>query len=160
MKSTICLKVLHIYRNRSKIWQLIVEFLFAGDGERDNTGAAEAADTGAAGPSGGTVADTAKPDISRFSFVRTRQSLAEIINAGKEPDVEMDEKGEKTLPHGDSGNPEKAHPDLDGTMESDGGSEKEYDERILDEDYCATDFSLLNLPKGKSLGCSKPATNS
>ena len=25
---------------------------------------------------------------------------------------------------------------------------------------CATDFSLLNLPKGKSLGRSKPATNS
>jgi hypothetical protein len=25
---------------------------------------------------------------------------------------------------------------------------------------CAADFSLLNLPKGKSLGCSKPATNS
>jgi hypothetical protein len=26
--------------------------------------------------------------------------------------------------------------------------------------YCAADFSLLNLPKGKSLGHSKPATNS
>ncbi len=26
--------------------------------------------------------------------------------------------------------------------------------------YCATDFSLLNLPKGKSLGRSKPATSS
>jgi hypothetical protein len=26
--------------------------------------------------------------------------------------------------------------------------------------YCAADFSLLNLPKGKSLGRSKPATNS
>ncbi len=25
---------------------------------------------------------------------------------------------------------------------------------------CAADFSLLNLPKGKSLGSSKPATNS
>ncbi len=25
---------------------------------------------------------------------------------------------------------------------------------------CAADFSLLNLPKGKSLGCSKPATSS
>ncbi len=25
---------------------------------------------------------------------------------------------------------------------------------------CAADFSLLNLPKGKSLGHSKPATNS
>ncbi len=25
---------------------------------------------------------------------------------------------------------------------------------------CAADFSLLNLPKGKSLGRSKPATNS
>ncbi len=29
---------------------------------------------------------------------------------------------------------------------------------VLDE--CAADFSLLNLPKGKSLGRSKPATNS
>ncbi len=29
----------------------------------------------------------------------------------------------------------KEHPDLDGTMESEGGSEKEYDERILDEDF-------------------------
>ncbi len=28
------------------------------------------------------------------------------------------------------------------------------------ERYCAADFSLLNLPKGKSLGRSKPATNS
>jgi hypothetical protein len=28
------------------------------------------------------------------------------------------------------------------------------------EDACAADFSLLNLPKGKSLGRSKPATNS
>ncbi len=27
-------------------------------------------------------------------------------------------------------------------------------------DGCAADFSLLNLPKGKSLGRSKPATNS
>ena len=26
--------------------------------------------------------------------------------------------------------------------------------------HCAADFSLLNLPKGKSLGRSKPATNS
>ncbi len=26
--------------------------------------------------------------------------------------------------------------------------------------YCAADFSLLNLPKGKSLGRSKPATDS
>jgi hypothetical protein len=26
--------------------------------------------------------------------------------------------------------------------------------------HCAADFSLLNLPKGKSLGLSKPATNS
>ncbi len=26
--------------------------------------------------------------------------------------------------------------------------------------YCAADFSLLNLPKGKILGRSKPATNS
>ena len=31
----------------------------------------------------------------------------------------------------------------------------------IDEQYlCAADFSLLNLPKGKSLGRSKPATNS
>ncbi len=29
-----------------------------------------------------------------------------------------------------------------------------------EESYCAADFSLLNLPKGKSLGRSKPATNS
>ncbi len=29
-----------------------------------------------------------------------------------------------------------------------------------DERECAADFSLLNLPKGKSLGRSKPATNS
>ncbi len=28
------------------------------------------------------------------------------------------------------------------------------------ESACAADFSLLNLPKGKSLGRSKPATNS
>ncbi len=28
------------------------------------------------------------------------------------------------------------------------------------QDACAADFSLLNLPKGKSLGRSKPATNS
>ncbi len=27
-------------------------------------------------------------------------------------------------------------------------------------DICAADFSLLNLPKGKSLGRSKPATSS
>jgi hypothetical protein len=39
------------------------------------------------------IPDPAKPDLNRFSFVRTRQSLAEIINAGKEPDVEMAEKG-------------------------------------------------------------------
>jgi hypothetical protein len=29
-----------------------------------------------------------------------------------------------------------------------------------DQPMCAADFSLLNLPKGKSLGRSKPATNS
>jgi hypothetical protein len=105
-----------------------------------------AGDAGEPGPSSaGTAAahesgpdstpDTARPDLSRFSFVRTRQSLAEIINAGKEPDVEMDEKEEKTPPRGESGNMSKSHPDLDGTMESEGGSEREYDERILDEDF-------------------------
>ncbi len=34
---------------------------------------------------------------------------------------------------------------------------------VLDQIWvylCAADFSLLNLPKGKSLGRSKPATNS
>ncbi len=31
---------------------------------------------------------------------------------------------------------------------------------IFVEYTCAADFSLLNLPKGKSLGRSKPATNS
>jgi hypothetical protein len=31
---------------------------------------------------------------------------------------------------------------------------------IINMHVCAADFSLLNLPKGKSLGCSKPATNS
>ncbi len=30
----------------------------------------------------------------------------------------------------------------------------------FDANICAADFSLLNLPKGKSLGRSKPATNS
>jgi hypothetical protein len=30
----------------------------------------------------------------------------------------------------------------------------------LEDRKCAADFSLLNLPKGKSLGRSKPATNS
>ncbi len=35
------------------------------------------------------------------------------------------------------------------------------DVRNLDsKQVCAADFSLLNLPKGKSLGRSKPATNS
>jgi hypothetical protein len=29
-----------------------------------------------------------------------------------------------------------------------------------EKNSCAADFSLLNLPKGKSLGRSKPATNS
>jgi len=57
-----------------------------------------------------------------------RQSLAEIINAGREPDVEMAEKGEKTPPRGESETLSKGHPDLDGTMESEG-------ERILDEDF-------------------------
>ncbi len=32
--------------------------------------------------------------------------------------------------------------------------------RYLNDRHCAADFSLLNLPKGKSLGRSKPATNS
>ncbi len=31
---------------------------------------------------------------------------------------------------------------------------------LLYQHQCAADFSLLNLPKGKSLGRSKPATNS
>ncbi len=37
-----------------------------------------------------------------------------------------------------------------------------YGESIFEYEYlrCAADFSLLNLPKGKSLGRSKPATNS
>jgi hypothetical protein len=126
-----------------------VVFLFAGDGERDDTGAAEVEGGGEAGKPGpgstGTVAvedggpdpipDPAKPDLNRFSFVRTRQSLAEIINAGKEPDVEMAEKGGRTPPSGESDDPNKKHPELDGTMESESGSDKEYDERILDEDY-------------------------
>ncbi len=32
--------------------------------------------------------------------------------------------------------------------------------KLTEIDTCAADFSLLNLPKGKSLGRSKPATNS
>ncbi len=32
--------------------------------------------------------------------------------------------------------------------------------QIREQTQCAADFSLLNLPKGKSLGRSKPATNS
>ncbi len=31
---------------------------------------------------------------------------------------------------------------------------------VKQDSTCAADFSLLNLPKGKSLGRSKPATNS
>ncbi len=31
---------------------------------------------------------------------------------------------------------------------------------VITINSCAADFSLLNLPKGKSLGRSKPATNS
>ncbi len=34
------------------------------------------------------------------------------------------------------------------------------DEVTIGKRTCAADFSLLNLPKGKSLGRSKPATNS
>ncbi len=34
------------------------------------------------------------------------------------------------------------------------------DAQFPEKEYCAADFSLLNLPKGKSLGRSKPATNS
>ncbi len=30
----------------------------------------------------------------------------------------------------------------------------------VEKDCCAADFALLNLPKGKSLGRSKPETNS
>jgi len=126
-----------------------VVFLFAGDGERDVTGAAEMEGDGEAGKPGpggtGTAAaveggpdpipDPEKPDLNRFSFVRTRQSLAEIINAGKEPDVEMAEKEGRTPPCGGSDVPNKKHPELDGTMDSESGSDKEYDERILDEDY-------------------------
>jgi hypothetical protein len=37
--------------------------------------------------------------------------------------------------------------------------QKNFEERLIFS-YCAADFSLLNLPKGKSLGRSKPATNS
>jgi hypothetical protein len=33
-------------------------------------------------------------------------------------------------------------------------------EQYFSKCVCAADFSLLNLPKGKSLGRSKPATNS
>ncbi len=33
-------------------------------------------------------------------------------------------------------------------------------QRTIQIIHCAADFSLLNLPKGKSLGRSKPATNS
>jgi hypothetical protein len=32
--------------------------------------------------------------------------------------------------------------------------------KVTFQRYCAADFALLNLPKGKSLGRSKPATNS
>ncbi len=32
--------------------------------------------------------------------------------------------------------------------------------QLIKNRACAADFSLLNLPKGKSLGRSKPATNS
>ncbi len=38
--------------------------------------------------------------------------------------------------------------------------EAEFENKIKKDTECAADFSLLNLPKGKSLGRSKPATNS
>jgi hypothetical protein len=50
-----------------------------------------------------------------------------------------------------------------------GGSQERFSKPVLriryviqipDQKTCAADFSLLNLPKGKSLGRSKPATNS
>ncbi len=40
-----------------------------------------------------------------------------------------------------------------------GGGHDEYCDRSC-EGRCAAGFALLNLPKGKSLGRSKPATNS
>ncbi len=39
-------------------------------------------------------------------------------------------------------------------------TESEQYSSTIQENGCAADFSLLNLPKGKSLGRSKPATNS
>jgi hypothetical protein len=46
-----------------------------------------------------------------------------------------------------------------GVAEEDERERKKWKKR--EERYkCAADFSLLNLPKGKSLGRSKPATNS
>ncbi len=42
-------------------------------------------------------------------------------------------------------------------LEAFGKKEENYS---LETRWCAADFSLLNLPKGKSLGRSKPATNS
>ncbi len=58
---------------------------------------------------------------------------------------------------------ESRRPDPD--QEEFPGRRKEVDQgkKTQEEDQdrdCAADFSLLNLPKGKSLGRSKPATNS
>jgi hypothetical protein len=45
-----------------------------------------------------------------------------------------------------------------GDEENDDQHNDDYEQES--ERNCAADFSLLNLPKGKSLGRSKPATNS
>jgi hypothetical protein len=106
-----------------------------GDGEAGKPGPGGTGTAAAVEGRPDPIPDPEKPDLTRFSFVRTRQSLAEIINAGKEPDVEMAEKEGRTPPCGGSDVPNKKHPELDGTMDSESGSDKEYDERILDEDY-------------------------
>ncbi len=129
-----------------KIWQLTAELLYAGVGEPDTTGAARENTGGGGGEPGHSgEAATAKPsgaepDINRFSFVRTRQSLAEIINSGKQPEMENRDGVEASLLLGAGGEErrketEKGEGGLDGTMDSDGGSRREYDQRILEDDY-------------------------
>jgi hypothetical protein len=64
--------------------------IFVGDGERTNTGAAEAGDAG--GAAGDAPVEPSTSEANPYLAVRTRQSLADLINSTGEASVIKEEE--------------------------------------------------------------------
>jgi hypothetical protein len=112
--------------------------IFAGDGEKTPTGAADGRALRTAGDTGGSAAaSTAEPSTSGtnpYLAVRTRQSLADLINSNEGlAEVKVEEQEEMECGGEDNAVILMERDFSDDSYDGDGM--EEIDERILQSDY-------------------------